>query len=80
MVKNVSLIGGKKCIVNETLQIQNVFVISVFCDRFGLFFFNTNLKFLYTIDIMGFEKFQQKIKLPPMGFEPTTTTITGLEF
>ena len=46
----------------------------------GFFFFNTILTFLYKIDIEGFEKFQQKIKLPKMGFELTTVAITGLEF
>ena len=38
------------------------------------FVFNTNLTFLYNIDTEGFKK------LPPVGFELTTVTITGLEF
>ena len=46
----------------------------------GFFVFITNLTFLYKIDIEGFKKFQQKIKLPPVGFELTTAAITGLEF
>ena len=45
----------------------------------GFFVFNTNLTFVYKIDIEGFKNFQQKIKLPPMGFELTTEAITGLE-
>ena len=49
-------------------------------NQFGFFVFNTNLTFLYNIDIKGFEKFQQKIKLPPVGFELPTAAITGLEF
>ena len=44
---------------------------------YGLFVFNTNLTFLYNIDIDGFKK---KKKLPPVGFELTTATITKLEF
>ena len=43
---------------------------------------NTNLTFLvflYKIDNRVL-KFQQKIKLPPVGIELTTPTITGLEF
>ena len=35
------------------------------------------LTFLYKTDIKGFK---QKIKLPTVGFELITTTITGLEF
>ena len=47
----------------------------------GFFVFNTNLTFLYKIDITdGFKKCQQKIKLPPVGFELTTTPITRLKF
>ena len=46
----------------------------------GFYVFNTNLTFLYNIDIQGFKKFQQKIKLPRVGFELTTAAITGLEF
>ena len=45
-----------------------------------IFLNNTNLtflSFLYTIDIKGF---QQKLKLPLVGIELTTPTITGLEF
>ena len=49
-------------------------------EIYGVFVFNTNLTFLHNIDIAGFEKFQQKIKLLPMGFELTTATNTGLEF
>ena len=45
-----------------------------------VFVFNTNLTFLYNIDIEGFKKFQQKLNLPPVGFELTTATITGSEF
>ena len=45
-----------------------------------VFVFNTNLTFLYKIDIEGFKNFQQKITLPPVGFELTTATTTGLEF
>ena len=45
----------------------------------GFFVFNTNLTFLYKIDIEGFKKFEQK-KLPPVGFELTTAAVTGLEF
>ena len=50
-------------------------------DR-GFRFHNTILAFLtflYKIDIEGFKKFQQKIKLPPMGIELTTSTVKGLE-
>ena len=54
-------------LVNDIIEIFRVFV------------FNTNLTFLYKIDILGFKKFQQKIKLPPVGFELTTATITRLE-
>ena len=46
----------------------------------GFFVFNTKLTFLYKIDIEGSKKFQQKIKLPSVGFELTTATINGLEF
>ena len=46
----------------------------------GFLIINTILTFLYNINIEGFEKLQQKIKLPPMGFKLTTATITGLEF
>ena len=49
-------------------------------ELFRFFVFNTNLTFLYKIDIEGFIKFQPKIKLLPMGFELTTAAITGLEF
>ena len=45
-----------------------------------LFIFYTNLTFLCKINIEGFKKFQQKIKLPPVWFELTTAAITGLEF
>ena len=45
-------------------------------DIIGFFVFNTNLIFLYKIDIEDSKKFQEKIKLPPVGFELTT----GLEF
>ena len=44
-----------------------------------VFVFNTNLTCPYSIDIEEFEKFQQKIKFPQMGFE-LTTAIIGLEF
>ena len=47
-----------------------------------VFVFNTNLAFLtllYKNDIEGFQKFQQKINLPPVGIELTTPTINGLE-
>ena len=44
------------------------------------FIFNTNLTFLYNINIKGFETFQQKIKLPSVGFELPTATITVFEF
>ena len=44
----------------------------------GDFIFNTNLSFLYNIDIEGFKKSQQIIMLPPVGFELTTLTTTGL--
>ena len=40
--------------------------------------FNTYLAFLYKRDIKGFIKFQQKIKLSPVGIE-LTTTIYGLQ-
>ena len=49
---------------------------------FEVFVFNTNLiclTFMYKIDIEGFKKFQQIIKLLPVGFEFTTLTNNGLE-
>ena len=58
----------------------------IYCDLFtttaaiGVFVFNANLTYLYSIDIEEFENFQQKIKLPPMEFQLTAATITGLEF
>ena len=48
-------------------------------NAFEVFIFNTNLAFLYKIDIHGFEKVSAKIKLPPVGFELTTPTIKGLQ-
>ena len=50
------------------------------CNIIKVFVFNTNLTFLYNIDIKGFEKFQHKIKLPIVGIELKIATITGLEF
>ena len=38
------------------------------------------MTFLYKIDIEGFKKFQQKMKLTPVGFKLTMAAITGLEF
>ena len=37
------------------------------------------LTFLYKIGIKGFKKFQQKIKLSPVGIELKTPTIYGLD-
>ena len=45
-----------------------------------VFVFNMNLAFLVFLYIEGFKMFQQKTKLPPMGLELTTPTITGIEF
>ena len=47
-------------------------------DIARFFVFNRNLTFLYKIDIEGFKKLKKM--LPPVGFELTTATITGLEF
>ena len=45
------------------------------------FSFSTQIWHFCTIlTSRGFEKFQQKIKLPSVGIELTTPTITGLEF
>ena len=44
-----------------------------------VFVFNTNLAFLYKIDIEGFRKLQEKIELHPEGIELTTPTIFGVE-
>ena len=44
-----------------------------------VFVFNTNLAFLYKIDIEGFKNVSAKLKLPPVGIELTTPTIKGLE-
>ena len=45
---------------------------------FELFTIRSNLNFKPEFTSKGFEEFQQKIKLPPVGVEPTTLTITGL--
>ena len=52
--------------------------VNVAFDWFEVFVFNTNLEFLYKIDIEGSKMFQQK-KLPPVGTELTTPTIKVLE-
>ena len=41
-----------------------------------VFVFNTNLTFLYKIDMEGFKKFQQNIKLPPVEIELITKNKT----
>ena len=44
-----------------------------------VFISNTNLAFLYKIDIEGFKKISAKIYLSPIGTELTIQTIYGLE-
>ena len=56
-------------------QIQVEFSLIYTKFTIGFFVFNTNLTFVYKINIEGFKKFQQKIKLPPVGFELTTAAI-----
>ena len=58
-----------KCIDKKVAELNSL----------GFFVFNTNLTFVYKIDIESFKKFQQKIKLPSVGFE-LTTAATALEF
>ena len=54
---------------------------SAYCFIFAFEFFlnNTNLTFCTKPTSRGFKKFQQKIKLPAVGNELTTVTITGIE-
>ena len=67
-------------VFHKIIEIGNDGNIGITGFTIGFLVFNKNLIFLYKIYIEGFKKFQQKIKLPPVGFKLTTAATTGLEF